>query len=146
MIPSPAKLELSDDSVKQNQIESQNIIDQILQNKLQPGCFYVQLAHISKTVNSALENRIFVTDKRSLKKHAKKRFKYLVFILCAQCNTYRENGFCQQCELLCSKKERDYIIYIQLRQQIKYYLKKHFRQIIKYLIQTKDRNDSLKDI
>lgn len=147
MIPvRPETINISDNSINENNTDNQEIIDRSMSHKIDSGLPY---RHISKIVKTMIpEQTKIVRSVAPLKKLSTKRFRYTVFIECPSCLIYRKNGICEKCNNNYSIIDNfSRIYYIPIRQQIKYFLKKYFRQIFQYLLDTKHNYDStFKDI
>lgn len=96
---------------------------------------------IAKTVKFAVPDKEIIVDQRSLKRKSTKRFRSSIYIKCKKCNNYSKNGNCEECVEQTEDNRNARLINIPIRQQIKYYLRKYYREIIKYLFQHKDRDD-----
>lgn len=148
LISSPAKINISDDSIikSENASAHQQIIDDVSKNKYDSGASYVQIGRIAKTVNSVLDKGKILSDYRSLKKHSSKRFASITYIPCQECGNYVKSGLCEKCEIQTAKDENSLISYVPIRQQIKHFLRQYYREIVKYLFQAKKHDGNLKDI
>lgn len=148
LISSPTKINISDDSIIENETESanQSVVDDIAKNKYEYGASYIQLAKIAQTVDSVLERKTIFRDYRSLKKHSSKRFSSVLYVPCQQCTKYVINGFCSICNIITAKDENKIIVYIPIRQQIKHFLRKYYREIILYLFESNWNMGNIKDI
>lgn len=84
--------------------------------------------------------------KGKLKRSCTKRFTSHTYVICSKCKELVKDGICDDCKINNEANEISTIIYIPLKQQIIYFIRKYHKEIVEYLDSIEHSDEYYKDV
>lgn len=110
-----------------------NVANELLKQKIDFGSTYEQIKRNITLLNNQPGSSMKIPTINFIRETCSKRFEMQNLVQCDKCREYVSNGYCEECMHSTMKNDSNFIIYIPLKQQIEFMLRKYFKDIIGFL-------------
>lgn len=131
-------IEIAADNKKNVNSPITESINDIMHYKLKKKVSLSCVKSVAQLLNSQRTPTVLIPDKvATLKKISSMRFDRKFVMLCCK-SLCDENGMCRKCRCITKKQKSNFVVQIDIEQQIKYLVHKHIAAIIDYKNREKD--------